>query len=204
MENSDLKDQRVTVMMSSAELEKIDEWCHMNKIRSRGEGVRRLIDAGMEIPAYASNLTATISNHIRNEYPEVDSAVQGLWRVLERHYVGLVDAEEAGDEMDSPEVHFDELSVNQQRVINLLIDKRLRELGVIQQAVAPDFTVRERQIAQALRDGMPNKAIAYDLKLSESTVKVHVRNIMKKINADNRFDAAKWLNQPFNKGEGGH
>ena len=35
-----------------------------------------------------------------------------------------------------------------------------------------------------------NKVIAYDLNMCESTVKVHVRNIMKKLNAKNRTDVA--------------
>jgi DNA-binding NarL/FixJ family response regulator len=49
-------------------------------------------------------------------------------------------------------------------------------------------TLTERQIAviQAIRIGKANKTIAYDLNMCESTVKVHVRNIMKKLRATNR------------------
>jgi DNA-binding NarL/FixJ family response regulator len=38
--------------------------------------------------------------------------------------------------------------------------------------------------------GKPNKIIAYELGMSESTVKVHVRNIMQKMGATNRTQAA--------------
>ena len=42
----------------------------------------------------------------------------------------------------------------------------------------------------ALRRGKANKIIAYELNLRESTVKVHVRNIMKKLKATNRTEVA--------------
>ena len=38
--------------------------------------------------------------------------------------------------------------------------------------------------------GKPNGFIAYELKMRESTVKVHVRNIMKKLHATNRTEVA--------------
>lgn len=37
---------------------------------------------------------------------------------------------------------------------------------------------------------MPNKLIAYELNMCESTVKVHVRTIMKKLKARNRTEVA--------------
>ena len=52
------------------------------------------------------------------------------------------------------------------------------------------FTAREAEVAEALRRGKANKIIAYELQLCESTVKVHIRNIMKKLNATNRTEVA--------------
>ena len=37
-----------------------------------------------------------------------------------------------------------------------------------------------------LWNGSSNKVIAYELHMSESTVKVHIRHIMKKLNVNNR------------------
>src|SRR5262249_25370413 len=56
----------------------------------------------------------------------------------------------------------------------------------IRPANGTTFTAREHAVLAALRQGKSNKCIAYDLKMSESTVKVHVRNIMKKVGARNR------------------
>ncbi len=43
----ELKDQRVVTMMSPSEIEAIDEWMFKNRIKSRGEAIRRLCYLGM-------------------------------------------------------------------------------------------------------------------------------------------------------------
>ena len=59
------------------------------------------------------------------------------------------------------------------------------------------FTARQVEVVTALRRGKANKIIAYELNLRESTVKVHIRNIMKKMNASNRTEVAYKLNDLF-------
>jgi DNA-binding NarL/FixJ family response regulator len=51
-------------------------------------------------------------------------------------------------------------------------------------------TSRELAVIRALQQGKSNKVIAYELNMCESTVKVHVRNLMKKMKAKNRTDLA--------------
>jgi DNA-binding NarL/FixJ family response regulator len=53
-----------------------------------------------------------------------------------------------------------------------------------------DLTPRELSVIDLLREGKPNKLIAARLDMQENTVKVHVRNILKKLNATNRTHAA--------------
>jgi DNA-binding NarL/FixJ family response regulator len=53
-----------------------------------------------------------------------------------------------------------------------------------------DLTPRELSVIDLLREGKPNKLIAARLEMQESTVKVHVRSILKKLNATNRTHAA--------------
>jgi len=57
------------------------------------------------------------------------------------------------------------------------------------------FTTREAAVVEALRKGKANKIIAYELNLCESTVKVHIRNIMKKLKATNRTEVAYKLRE---------
>jgi DNA-binding NarL/FixJ family response regulator len=52
------------------------------------------------------------------------------------------------------------------------------------------FTARESEVLALLRQGKSNKIIAHELAMRESTAKVHVRRIMKKLNATNRTQAA--------------
>jgi DNA-binding NarL/FixJ family response regulator len=51
-------------------------------------------------------------------------------------------------------------------------------------------TARELAVVRAIQQGKSNKVIAYELGMCESTVKVHVRRVMRKLNAKNRTDAA--------------
>ena len=56
------------------------------------------------------------------------------------------------------------------------------------------LTSRQTAVAEALRRGKANKTIAYELNMCESTVKVHIRNLMRKLDAKNRTEAAYKLN----------
>jgi len=64
------------------------------------------------------------------------------------------------------------------------------------------FTARQAAVADALRRGKANKIIAYELNLCESTVKVHIRNIMKKLKAKNRTEVAYKINDMMPRGGG--
>lgn len=54
----------------------------------------------------------------------------------------------------------------------------------------PELTPRQSEVLELLRLGKSNKVIAYELEMQESTVKVHIRHIMKKLKATNRTQAA--------------
>ena len=51
------------------------------------------------------------------------------------------------------------------------------------------LTPRQHAVLSHLQEGKSNKVIAYELNMSESTVKVHVRNIMRRTGATNRTQA---------------
>jgi two-component system nitrate/nitrite response regulator NarL len=55
-----------------------------------------------------------------------------------------------------------------------------------------NLTDRERQILRCLLNGYSNKLIARVLEITEGTVKVHLKTLMKKISAVNRTQAALW------------
>jgi len=55
-------------------------------------------------------------------------------------------------------------------------------------ATTTQFTERQLAVLSRLKQGKTNKIIAHELKMSESTVKVHIRKIMQKLNATNRTE----------------
>jgi len=74
---------------------------------------------------------------------------------------------------------------------------RLPLSGTVPDTAAKDFTNRQMQVLVCLREGMPNKVIAHELEMCESTVKVHVRHIMKKLCATNRTQVVYLTNNLF-------
>jgi DNA-binding NarL/FixJ family response regulator len=58
-----------------------------------------------------------------------------------------------------------------------------------------EFSPRQIQVVERLQQGKQNKIIAYELGMCESTVKVHIRHIMKKLNARNRTQVVLLTNQ---------
>lgn len=72
---------------------------------------------------------------------------------------------------------------------------RLRDARPARPRDITQLTRREREILQLISDGMTNKAIARKLTISESTVKVHVKYLLKKMNLKSRLEAAVWALQ---------
>jgi DNA-binding NarL/FixJ family response regulator len=65
-------------------------------------------------------------------------------------------------------------------------------LGGRDQAATPlveALTARELEVLQLLAEGLPNKAIAHRLNISEHTVKFHVNALMGKLGAQSRTEA---------------
>lgn len=79
---------------------------------------------------------------------------------------------------------------------SLLAASRPREMrGLESNSGLSGLTTRQLAVLEAVRRGKANKIIAYELNMCESTVKVHLRNIMKKLRARNRTEAAFMINE---------
>lgn len=58
-----------------------------------------------------------------------------------------------------------------------------------------DLTEREREILSLLADGRSNKEIARELGISDATVKVHIKHLLRKLGVKSRLEAAVWALQ---------
>jgi DNA-binding NarL/FixJ family response regulator len=66
-----------------------------------------------------------------------------------------------------------------------------REDAVPRRALDEALTAREVQVLELLAEGLPNKAIAARLGISDQTVKFHVAAISGKLGAANRTEAVR-------------
>ncbi|UEM06092.1 response regulator transcription factor [Skermanella rosea] len=84
-------------------------------------------------------------------------------------------------------------------IADLLISNALEEVALPPSAALPslgnELSKREIEILRCLLGGQSNKAIARNLNITESTVKMHFKNVMRKIRAQNRTQAAVWAIQ---------
>ncbi len=62
-----------------------------------------------------------------------------------------------------------------------------------------NLTVRENEILECLAEGMNNKTIARKLDIRDTTVKVHIKNILRKLNLTSRLEAVVWKHQQDGK-----
>lgn len=67
-------------------------------------------------------------------------------------------------------------------------------------SVLDTLTAREQEILQLIAKGLSNKLIARELDISDGTVKVHVKHLLKKMNLKSRLEAAVWM---VNQQQGG-
>jgi two-component system nitrate/nitrite response regulator NarL len=58
--------------------------------------------------------------------------------------------------------------------------------------LAPQLSTRENSVLRCLMEGDSNKCIARKIGISEATVKVHIKAILRKIRVQNRTQAALW------------
>jgi len=68
----------------------------------------------------------------------------------------------------------------------------LRQEKTDRRGLAGELTGRERQILAMIAAGSSNKLIANELGITEATVKVHVKHLLKKLSFRSRVEAAVW------------
>ncbi|OGA40317.1 MAG: two-component system response regulator NarL [Betaproteobacteria bacterium RIFCSPLOWO2_12_FULL_62_13] len=83
--------------------------------------------------------------------------------------------------------------------LNGLLACAIREEAAEDQRESATLTKREQEILHGLALGLSNKLIARNLEITEATVKVHVKNLLKKLGFRSRLEAAVWAVSRGNK-----
>ncbi len=76
--------------------------------------------------------------------------------------------------------------------LNGLLARAIRDEAAEGQRESATLTRREQEILHGLVHGLSNKLIARNLDITEATVKVHVKNLLKKLGFRSRLEAAVW------------
>ncbi len=128
---------------------------------------------------FFTTLILTVSNEEEDLASALRAGAQGyLLKTMEPAEV--VDAIQRADKGET--VVASEMTA---KLVALLDAKKGKSTSLINQ-----LTQRERQILTYLEKGESNKAIAKELGISHDTVKLHVRNILAKLNLTSRVEAA--------------
>lgn len=77
--------------------------------------------------------------------------------------------------------------------VSELVVRGLHNESIMESRNDASLTNREQQILELLSKGLSNKHIARKLDIVEGTVKVHVKNLLKKLNLRSRVEAAVWV-----------
>ena len=79
-----------------------------------------------------------------------------------------------------------------ERLTRLLAEALRSEAKAPGSAEDANLTTREAEILSYIAQGLSNKHIAKELFISPATVKVHVKNLLKKLSLNSRVEAAVW------------
>jgi two-component system, NarL family, nitrate/nitrite response regulator NarL len=83
--------------------------------------------------------------------------------------------------------------------VSELVVRGLHEESQNESREEAELTKREEEILSLIAKGLSNKEIGRKLDIVEGTVKVHVKNLLRKLNLRSRVEAAVWAVEKHNK-----
>jgi two-component system, NarL family, nitrate/nitrite response regulator NarL len=147
---------------------------HMPGVGGR-EAVRTLSE---DLPA-TRVLMLTVSEDADDLLDTLHAGAAGylLKNIDTEYFVDAIRRAAAGDSVVSPEMTGKLVAGLKRKTVALLPEK-------------DRLSAREREVLAALARGASNKELAREFELAESTVKIHVQNILRKLKLSSRVQAA--------------
>lgn len=141
------------------------------------EATRRLLEAMPQ----ARVLMLTVSEEEENLFAAIQAGARGyiLKNADADELLQAIQRVHAGEAMLSP-------------VMTLRLLQTLRSGGALAPASDLPLTSREQDVFYLLAQGASNRQIAETLTITENTVKTHVRNILEKLELNNRSEVAAY------------
>lgn len=149
-----------------------------------GMSGKAVLNALQEEAVRAKVIVLTVSENAEDLADVMAAGAQGylLKNIDAGHFIDALRRVASGETIISPEMTV--------RLVSAMRAKETPPSNTPSDALLARLTPREREILAALAVGASNKEIARQFDLSESTVKVHVQNILRKLECQSRVQAA--------------
>jgi two-component system nitrate/nitrite response regulator NarL len=149
-----------------------------------GMSGKAVLNALQEEAVRAKVIVLTVSENAEDLADVMAAGAQGylLKNIDASHFIDALRRVASGETIISPEMTV--------RLVSAMRAKETPPSNTPSDALLARLTPREREILAALAVGASNKEIARQFDLSESTVKVHVQNILRKLECQSRVQAA--------------
>ena len=149
-----------------------------------GMSGKAVLNALQEEAVRAKVIVLTVSENAEDLADVMAAGAQGylLKNIDASHFIDALRRVASGETIISPEMTV--------RLVSAMRAKETPPSNTPRDALLARLTPREREILAALAEGASNKEIARQFDLSESTVKVHVQNILRKLECQSRVQAA--------------
>lgn len=158
------------IIVDPTGLERSDDDGALNRLRSLAPDAKLLVlSADLSAPHLAASMAAGAHGHV-SKGASFNAVLRAVRLILQGQAVYPVAAVQG---------------MGQAASVSAAVEKADDGAGA-------DLSPRETQILACVISGHSNKAIARRLSITESTVKMHFKNAMRKINAGNRTQAAIW------------
>jgi len=170
------KDLRVTIMMSEHELAAIDKWSHANKIKSRGEAIRQLIDSAIKVVPVAR----MVRNYVAHTGPDSENTIAVLWELVHAFSTLKDHSEDGFAEKGNEYTNIFKFEGGDSEAIADVLD------FVISGRPETPLTPRESFIIDRIGEGHDDEAIGEIMGISDRVARTYIGMLLDKTGTRNR------------------
>lgn len=176
------KDQRVTIMMSESELEAVDRWAHHHMLKSRGEAIRMLLSAALQLMPLVGNLRRQVHGQRDKSSPEFLKAVDAVTAATTtiQRFIAKSGNLESGNDVDyEPSSSYAFAGGDTELIMEIAA-------FLLAGDASEGVSEREEFVIERIQEGHDDETIADLMEVSEHGIKNYILMLTKKYGVDSR------------------